>query len=184
MRRALLALVAALALVLSGCSGGSDDAADELLAPHGLDGMGTQELIDHMDRIPGPERPTNLLASVRAETLVLSDGSVEHEVDIEGDEFYLSFAPYVDGTHECYYHSLTTCQGELRSAEMHVRITTDDGQVLIDERMTTFDNGFIGVWLPRDISATLEVSHDDLSATAEVSTDDQAPTCLTTVHLT
>lgn len=136
-----------------------------------------------MDRLGGANRPSDLLASVRADTLLLSDGTTEQERPIEGEEFYLSFAPYINHTHDCFYHSLTTCQGELPNTVMHVQITGADGQVYVDEEMSTFDNGFIGVWLPKDVEATLEVSADGLSGAQEISTDDQAPTCLTTIRL-
>ncbi|MGC0142628.1 CueP family metal-binding protein [Pseudactinotalea sp. Z1732] len=183
MRRALIALTAALGLVLVGCSADQEDPAQQLLAPHGLDGMQTTDLIDHMDRLGGPDRPSDLLASVRADTLLISDGTTEQELPIEGEEFYLSFAPYLNQTHDCFYHSLTTCQAELPNTAMDVMITGADGEVYVDEEMTTFDNGFMGVWLPKDVEATLEVSVDGLSATQDISTDVQAPTCLTTIRL-
>lgn len=145
--------------------------------------MGTRDLIDHLDRLPGPERPTDIIASVRADTLMISDGQVEAHRPIDGDEFYLSFAPYIDHTHECFYHSLTTCQGELANAEMQVSIVGDDGEVFVDEVMETFDNGFIGVWLPADITATLHVEYDGLSLTEQIGTDHESPTCLTTGQL-
>ncbi|MDP9822944.1 hypothetical protein J2S59_002753 [Nocardioides massiliensis] len=68
------------------------------------------------------------------------------------DRFYLAVAPYVDQTHECFYHSLTTCLGELDSADVRVKIVDEaNDEVLVDEVRTTFDNGFLGFWLPRDI---------------------------------
>ena len=101
---------------------------------------------------------------------------------LTGDEFYVSFAPYVNQTHDCYYHSLTTCTGELGNADIHVTVTSDAGEVLVDEDMTTFDNGFVGLWLPRDIEATLEVTYGDLSLTQDIATGEEDPTCLTTTQ--
>ena len=37
----------------------------------------------------------------------------------------------------------------------------DTGDILIDEPRTTYDNGFLGFWLPRDITATLTIDYDD-----------------------
>lgn len=68
-------------------------------------------------------------------------------------------APYVDQTHECFNHSLTTCKGELASKAMQVRIVDEHGKVLVDETRTTFENGFVGFWLPRDIKGTLRVTY-------------------------
>lgn len=197
MRRALTAL-AGVVLLLAGCSGDQpeaptevdnttetveSEAANAILAEYGLDGMATRDLIDHLDRLPGPQRPSEILASVRAETLMVSDGQVETHRPIDGDEFYVSFAPYIDHTHDCFYHSLTTCQGELANVEMDVSIVGDDGEVYVDGVMETFDNGFLGVWLPTDITATLHVEYDGLSLTEQVSTDAEAPTCVTTGQL-
>lgn len=97
----------------------------------------------------------------------------------------MSVPPYVDQTHECFYHSLATCQGELSGEDVRVRTVDDEtGEVLVDEQTTTFDNGFVGFWLPRDIAGTIEVSHDGLTGTAGFTTTDDGATCLTTLRLT
>ena len=192
----LAGLLGALVLVLAACS--STDTATEpaateapatiaeaqFLQDHGLAGMETAELIDHLDRLGGAERPTGFMASIRPDELVFSDGEQELAVDMPEDRFYLSVAPYVDQTHECFYHSLTTCQGELTDQDLDVRITDDDGEVLLKEEVTTFDNGFVGFWLPRDVQGTIEVSYDGLTGTAAFTTADEGATCLTTLQLT
>ena len=101
------------------------------------------------------------------------------------DEFYVSFAPYVSRTHDCHFHSLTTCVGELQNAEVSVKITDDaTGEVLVDDSLTTFDNGFVGLWLPRGIDATVTVEHDGKTASSPITTQgDDAATCVTTLHL-
>ncbi|HSK26583.1 MAG TPA: CueP family metal-binding protein [Jiangellales bacterium] len=83
-----------------------------------------------------------------------------------------------------FFHSLTTCQGELVSTEMQVQIV-DEGtaEVLVDETRTTFENGFTGFWLPTDIEGTLRVSHDGRTGVIQFSTHPDAPTCLTTIQL-
>lgn len=189
-------------LVLTGCAAGEDEAvrdssadastasaantdAEELLADRGLDGMDTVELIDHLDRLGGTERPDDLFASVRPDQLVLAADDVETSVPIPEDRFYLSIAPYVDRTHECFNHSLTTCTGELASTPVQVRIVDNStDEVLVDETVTTYANGFVGFWLPSDIEADLEVSYDGKTARSDIGTGDDDPTCLTTLQLT
>ena len=111
-------LLAAFALVLAGCSTTPDAsptasppantaAQADFLAAHDLDGMDGQQIVDHLDRMPVAERPTDLMASVRADQLVLADVEQDVMVPLAEDRFYLSVAPYVDQTHECYY----LCQG-------------------------------------------------------------------------
>lgn len=39
----------------------------DFLAAHDLDGMDGQQIVDHLDRMPVAERPTDLMASVRAD---------------------------------------------------------------------------------------------------------------------
>lgn len=193
----LLAAAALAALTSTGCtaagdgpaSGGSSPTsvpapAASLLAGRGLEGMDTVEVIDHLDRLGVAERPKDLTASVRPDELQLSGGGRKSALPIPKDRFYLSVAPYVHRTHECFYHSLTTCAGELVHAQVHVVIIDDThGTVLLDATRTTFANGFVGFWLPRDIEGTLRVSYQGRTAEARIRTDRDAPTCLTTLHL-
>lgn len=190
----LVTVLPLLLLILAGCSGAEPSSAEApadlpagletVLASHDLTGLSGKEMVDHLDRLGGPDRPADLMASVRPAGLVVSDGSAEAVVPLPQDEFYLAFAPYVGQTHDCYFHSLTTCQGELVGADVDVRIVTDDGEVLVDEVATTFENGFVGYWLPRDIEGTLEVEFEGLTGVLDIATDADSPTCLTTLELT
>src|SRR5690606_27518274 len=143
-RRILLAALAAAPLVLAGCSA-SPSAAEELLAAHDLPGGTAREVIDALEALPLEERPTDLMASVGTHVLTLSDASErEATLDLPEEELYISVAPFVTGTHECYFHSLTTCRGELAEEELSVRVENTSGEVLIDEPRTTAPNGFLG----------------------------------------
>jgi len=164
-------------------SGQSD--VEPLLAEYGLEGMDAVQIVDHLDQVGGAERPADLVASVRPGSLLLGSGAQQHSLPIEDDRFYLSVAPYVDQTHECFHHSLTTCTGELQGEEVHVTIVDmADGRVLVDDTRTTFANGFVGFWLPRDVDARVEVHHGGKQGHARIRTDADGPTCLTTVQLT
>lgn len=192
MNRFVLATVLS-ALLLTGCAaqGGGTAAptptpsAGLLLAEYGLAGKSTVEVIDHLDRLGGQERPADLKASVRPHQLVISRGTEEFSLDIPGDRFYLSVAPYQDQTHECFYHSLTTCKGELAAKDVQVKIVDEtNGKVLVDQTQTTFANGFVGFWLPRDIKGTLRIAYDGKAGETKISTGQDAATCLTTLQLT
>ena len=160
----------------------STAAASAVLDRLGVDGSDVTRAIEALDQQTG-ERNREVLASVRYDTLVLKDATTETSVPIPGDRFYLSVAPYVNQTHECYYHSLTTCRGELADADLDVTITDADGAVLVDGPTRTYANGFVGFWLPRDLTGTITITHDGRTATAPISTGVDAPTCLTTVQL-
>ncbi|GEO90953.1 CueP family metal-binding protein [Kocuria flava] len=96
-----------------------------------------------------------------------------------------AIAPYREQTHDCHFHSLTTCLGELPNTEVQLTLTGEDGKVLLDETRQTYDNGFVGIWVPRGIEATLTIEHEGQSGTATVSTtDEDDPSCITTLQLT
>lgn len=179
------------ALTLTGCSSetaqpsAADAEAQPLLAEYGIDSTDTTAVIDELDRLALDERPSDLMASVRPDELVVTTEQDEVVLDVPDDRFYLSVAPYVDQTHDCFYHSLTTCKGELAAEEVEVQVVDEtNDEVLVDETMTTYDNGFVGLWLPRDIEGTLRVSFDGRVGETEIATDAEAPTCLTTLQLT
>lgn len=194
----LVAAAAAAAVLLSGCTttadaptavrssdGGSPSAATPLLARYGLQGLDAPAIVDHLDRLALDQRPADLKASVRPSELQLTWGKEEYSLPLPTDRFYLSVAPYVDSTHECFYHSLTTCRGELGGRVVHVRVTDSaDGSVLLDEERTTYPDGFVGFWLPRDIRGTVEVTYAGREGRVSFATDAKAATCLTTLRLT
>jgi len=183
---------AALALALTGCSAADSEptadgtvSQDTFLTTHGLAAMDAVEIIDHLDRQKVTERPTDLIASVRADELLLSSDDQEVVVDLPDNQTYVSIAPYLTSTHDCFYHSLTTCLGELDNEDIQVTITDEaTGEVLVDEETTTFDNGFIGFWLPDDATGLIEVSYQGRTGTAEFSTADDGATCVTDLRLT
>lgn len=141
-------------------------------------------MIDALEALPLAQRPAELLASVGTDALTLSDASGrEASLDLPAQELYVSVAPFVTGTHECFFHSLTTCLGELQGEELAVRVEDAAGTVLVDEARTTAPNGFLGLWLPRDAELSLSLAGAAGEATATLRTDAEAPTCVTTMQL-
>ncbi|WP_207233972.1 CueP family metal-binding protein, partial [Salmonella enterica] len=49
--------------------------------------------------------------------------------------------------------------------------------------MQSYRNGFIGVWLPRNMEGTLEVSYNGKTASHAIATKDDSQTCLTELPL-
>ena len=181
--------------VLAGCSAGPLDSATtrssappvtvpaaDMLARHDLQGLTTAQVIDRLDASED-DRTNGPVGSVRSGELILSDGEGEATLPMPDDQFYLSIAPYLTKTHECFNHNLASCKGELADTSVHVKIVDASGAVMVDRDVTTFANGFAGLWLPRDIEATLTVTYDGKTATVPVATGDGDPTCLTTLRL-
>lgn len=182
MRR--LVIAATMMLLLAGCTSAQPVGEHDLLSRYDLAGKDAVEIVDHLDRLEGAQRPTQLMASVRPDELVLSDDGSELSLPLPEDRFYVSVAPYVQQTHECFHHSLTTCQGELTDTEVQVTVTdSTSGKVLVDELTTTFANGFVGLWLPRDVAGTVAVTADGRTGEIPLTTGDDDPTCLTTLQL-
>ena len=127
-----------------------------------LEGLSAREVIDHLEALPLPERPQDLLTSVLPESLSLSDATgTEISLPLPEGESYISIAPFVEATHECFFHSLTTCPR--RAAGDGDRGDGDrpaDGTTLLDEVRATAPNGFLGLWLPRDEELTVTLAHE------------------------
>ncbi|MFZ4842918.1 CueP family metal-binding protein [Mycetocola saprophilus] len=185
-------LLLALTLGLAGCT--TDAAAPSsptsagdvhsALAAHGLEGLDARGVIDKLEATSLDQRPRDLMASIRPATLILTEQSGQvTELPMPADEFYLSVAPYQNSSHDCFFHSLTTCLGELRDAEVTVVVTGSTGEKILDQKLSTNNNGFVGIWLPRNIEGTLTITQDGKSATTEIATGDEDPTCLTTMKL-
>ena len=184
--------------VLAGCSTAAAPVAQpeptvvaaedtgQFLAELGLEGLDAKAAIDRLDRLPQEQRPENFTAMVQPTQLVLADASGRTaNLPLPEGQYYLSAAPYVDQTHSCHFHSLTTCLGQLQGRQMEVKaVNAETGEVLVDQGMETFDNGFIGLWVPRGITLDLEFTYQGKSAKTTVSTAGQSSaTCLTELRL-
>lgn len=201
-RRALTA-VPLLALAVTGCAGTvaeqttvtpaatsaaapASQSVDEAIAALGMQNLSAREIIDALDAMPLDQRPQGFRASIRPDELILSTSETStRSLEMPDDALYLSFAPYISSTHDCHFHSLTTCTGEQRNTQVKVSVVDKTtGQTVLEETRTSFDNGFVGLWLPRGLDATLEVEVDGRTASQDISTDsNDDATCLTTLHL-
>ena len=157
--------------------------AEEIQAEFGLEGLDGQEIVDMLDRQSKDERNSDLLASVRPNELILATEQGEASLPLPEDKFYLSVAPYLSRTHDCFNHSLTTCTGELSKEDIHITITDDEGNELVNEDTTTFDNGFIGYWLPADKKGTITIEKDGKTGEVPLDTSDEGGTCVTTLQM-
>lgn len=123
-------------------------------------------------------------ASITSHELIVQQAGVTKEkYALPEDEFFVSIAPFETVTHECAVHSLTGCQGELVEEELDVLITDKNGKKIIDEKMTSLENGFIDLWLPRDQEFTVTIQKDDKLVESTISTFEGDNTCITTMQL-
>lgn len=162
-------------LVLSSCSQAKG------LEGVGLDGLSGKQILSGV--ADGSILVDGFALSVYDDELLVIVDEERIAVDMPTDEFYLSVAPYIDITHKCTFHSATGCRGELKQQTFFVEFTDANGNLIISESMETLSNGFIDIWLPRDIEGTLTITQGDLMASKVISTETGEPTCETTMQL-
>ncbi|POT55583.1 hypothetical protein C3432_21305 [Citrobacter amalonaticus] len=151
------------------------------LAKHGLAGKSVEQMVETIDQT-AQSRPLPFSASVTSTDLKLNDGEQVHTLPL-GDKFYLSFAPYQQQTHPCFNHSLSGCQGEMPNTTFNVKVTDNKGDVVMQKALKSYQNGFIGVWLPRNMEGSVEVSYNGKKAIHPIKTMNDSQTCLTELQL-
>lgn len=115
-----------------------------------------------------------------SETLTLKKGNEKMQFPMPQDQFYLSIAPYMYNTHPCATHYVSSCQSEMRNRSFMVKVTSAEGEIILKENLTSLKNGFIDLWLPRNLEgAILLVEYKNKSVTTKISTRKGDPTCLT-----
>jgi len=80
-------------------------------------------------------------------------------------------------------HYFSSCQGELAEQTFSVKALDAAGNVLLDEAMTTLQNGFFELWLPRNRRISLEVKREGLTAKGMIETFPDSKTCSATFQL-
>ncbi|MFC2949369.1 CueP family metal-binding protein [Virgibacillus sediminis] len=122
-------------------------------------------------------------ASITSTELIINDEEEERVYNLPEDEFFVSIAPYINETHPCTNHSLTGCQGELAGEDFEIYMEDSDGNVVVDETMNAESNGFVDLWLPRNETFQVKISHDGKEVESEISTFEEDGTCVTTMQL-
>lgn len=96
----------------------------------------------------------------------------------------IAVAPYRSATHPCSVHYISGCTGELAGMTFDVTVKRHSGTVVLEDRVTTRSDGFLYLWLPRDISGTITVMGGAQGeGTSVFSTSDGGATCITDLQL-
>lgn len=155
---------------------------DDFLVRHNLQEMNIYQIVAYLEN--SLDEPIDFRAGINSTNLLLSDDKGSLNLALPSDMFYLSMAPYITQTHPCSIHNLVTCRGELKEVTLQVLVRDiATNEVILDEDVETFSNGFAGLWLPRDGRFSITVTYDGLSSTTEVSTFEDDNTCETTLKL-
>ena len=78
---------------------------------------------------------------------------------------------------------MSSCQGELAGKSFHVSAVDLDGNLLVNDTVTTLRNGFFELWLPRKRIIDLKIQGLNRKAQGKISTFDNGKTCVTTFQL-
>jgi hypothetical protein len=78
---------------------------------------------------------------------------------------------------------MSSCQGELVQKEFAVKGVDQEGNVLVDKKISTLRNGFFELWLPRNRRIELEIKGFNRRAKGTIETFDDSKTCITTFQL-
>jgi hypothetical protein len=156
----------------------TDQTETKMLTKYGLNDLSVKEIVDKLERIT--DEKDGLNASITATTLILYDNEEKFEFKLPTEEFYVSIAPFINESHLCQTHNLVSCRGELSNKEFEISIVKSDGVVILNQKMKSLSSGFIGIWLPKGIDATLTVNYEGLTVSSLISTYDTSNTCITT----
>ena len=104
-------------------------------------------------------------------------------VPLPDPKMVVAIAPYINNTHPCETHYLSGCQGEMVNIPVKVYGKTNDGLVVVDDTITTLDNGFFELWLARDLEIVLTIEYNGKRAVQTITTNKNSNTCITTMRL-
>lgn len=104
-------------------------------------------------------------------------------IPVPNDMMIVSIAPYINKTHECATHYMSSCDAELKNEDMKITAANAGGKIFINKIMKTGPTGFLDLWLPRNQEITIVVSAKGKKATGKIYTYRNSKTCETTLKL-
>ncbi len=156
---------------------------DAYFSPQMLTGLDAREAITIANELR--TKNTNVKSVVTPLEVVFTFPKGETvKVALPDDSAMIAIAPYASKTHPCVNHNLTDCKGELFDVSVKVVArNATDGTVIFNESVTTMDNGFIELWLPRNMEFDLTIFAQGRRATGKITTFNNSKTCITTFRL-
>ncbi|HEY9594570.1 MAG TPA: CueP family metal-binding protein [Spirochaetia bacterium] len=159
-------------------------AQDAAPSPAALVGLTPEQTLSLANQwgMQAEKNGTTIWTTSKAFTFTFADGT-KTVIAMPEDRMEVSIAPYIMKTHPCSAHYPTSCRGELSDTPIHLVAVTADGKTLLDEKTTTLPNGFVDLWLPRDLKIDVTIKARGLKVTERIGTFDSDVTCVTTPKL-
>ena len=179
----------ALALVLAFCS--ATAFTEETVKPASpppspwmLDGLAPEAVMDMANAwgMKNDENKVNIWTNSRELHFEFPDGT-KTVIAMPTDRMVVSVAPYIMKTHPCKEHFPSTCRGEPANTPVEVEAVAEDGTVVLAEKTATLPNGFVDLWLPRNLKIDVTLTARGLTATQRIGTFDKDKTCITEAKL-
>lgn len=130
----------------------------DVFEKYGLDKSNVIELIEKLEN---NDFPDELSASITEEQVLIYFKEDTYEIDIPENVLYISFAPYLTYTHDCFRHSLTGCQGELVNKDMLIKVYSQNEELIFSRQENTGDDGFIGLFLESNQTYKIEITYEN-----------------------
>jgi len=166
-------------LMMISCSESTDPNYDDEISL--IENLGIKDAISKANEWRSTK--SNIKSYVTTEELVIQfPDSREVRKNLPSNEMYVAIAPYINTTHTCSEHYISTCKAELVNKEFEVNATIGNN-IILNERITSLDNGFFELWLPRNQTINVKVSYMSLTSGETIKTDKNSRTCFTTFKL-
>lgn len=105
------------------------------------------------------------------------------KVPLPVDQMVIAIAPYINKTHPCKTHFMSSCTGEMQNQSVDVLVKTASGTTVMNRTVKTLPNGFLELWLPRNRTYTVTLKAAGKSASGTIATQKTSDTCITTFQL-
>ncbi len=159
-------------------------AAAQTPSPRMLDGLTPEAVMDLANAwgMNNDANKVNIWTTSRELHFEFPDGT-KTVIAMPTDRMVVSVAPFIMKTHPCREHFPSSCRGELANTPVEVKAVAEDGTVILDEKTSTLPNGFVDLWLPRNLKINVTLKARGLTATQRIGTFDKDKTCITEAKL-
>jgi len=176
-----LALIAVILIgILSACSNPSDPNYDNDY--NNIKNLGIKEAVALANDWKFSKKEIISFITPKELTITFPDGR-KVVTALPDDEMYVAVAPWINYTHSCSVHYLSSCQGELENKIFEISVKEKSDNLIFEGPVTSMKNGFFELWLPRDLELVVDISYDGKTAGIVLLTDNSCNTCFTEARL-
>lgn len=169
-----------ISLLVISCENSNDTGySDEITYIRSLDPIEAVDVLNEW-RDTKPE----ILSYINADNIVISfpDNEIV-ELELPEDKMFVAIAPYVDETHQCYFHYFSSCMAEMKSKSFTIELIDNNTNSSVSKEVNSLNNGFFELWLDRNKKYEIFVKYSNKTGNDTINTFSKSRTCITTVHL-